>query len=150
MDSKFTSNPNDFQYEILPEKTIEYDLSFKVIVIGDTGVGKSCLTVRGIKNVFENVKDTTIGFEFFTLMIKFINEQQIIKLQIWDTCGQEIYRSLVTNFYRSATLAFIVYSLDNYQSFKNIDVWLREIRTNSSPEVKIILIGNKKDLEDER
>lgn len=99
-----------YNIEILPEDHSNYDLSFKVIVVGDSGVGKSCLTMRGTKNLFDDQYNATVGFEFFTFNCK-INDQ-IIKLQVWDTCGQEIYRSLITNFYRNSSLAFMVYSID--------------------------------------
>ena len=138
----------DFDYEILPDDHIEYDLSFKIIVIGDSGVGKSCLSTKATRNKFENDHCPTVGFEFFTFNIKI--ENKVIKLQIWDTCGQELYRSLITNFYRNSSLAIIVYAINSRESFKNIDMWLKELRTNSSPDTKVILIGNKIDLEDER
>ena len=82
--------------------------------------------------------------EIFTLFVKVNNK--LVKLQIWDTCGQEIYRSLISNFYRNSSLAVIVYSIDKKSSFKDIDLWLKELRLNSSPDIKIILIGNKSDL----
>ena len=73
-----------------------------------------------------------------------------MKLQIWDTCGQEVYRSLISSFYRSASLAIIVYSIENEDSFANIEKWLNDIKTQSNPDVKIFLIANKSDLEDKR
>ena len=75
---------------------------------------------------------------------------KVIKLQIWDTCGQEVYRSLITNFYRNASLAMLVYAINSRESFLHINQWLKEVRIQSHPDVKIILIGNKKDLENER
>ena len=103
-------------YEILPEDYPNYDLSFKVIVIGNSGVGKSCLSVKATKNIFTESYSATIGFEFFTFNIK-LNNNKVIKLQIWDTCGQEIYRSLITNFYRNCSLAIIVYSVTEYDIY---------------------------------
>ena len=126
----------------------KYDLSFKMIVIGDAGVGKSCLTSRACKDTFSYDYSATVGFEFFTFTTKIDNK--IIKLQIWDTCGQEIYRSLITNFYRNASLAMMVYAIDSKESFIHINQWLKEVKIQSNPDVKIVLIGNKKDLEDER
>ena len=126
----------------------KYDLSFKMIVIGDAGVGKSCLTGRAIKDKFLDSYSPTVGFEFLTFTTKI--EDKIIKLQIWDTCGQEAYRSLITNFYRNATLAMIVYSINSKESFIHISQWLKEIRVQSNPDIKIILIGNKSDLEENR
>ena len=130
------------------EDTSQYDLTFKMIVIGDPGVGKSCLTGRAIKDKFDGEYAPTIGFEFLTYTVKI--EDKIIKLQVWDTCGQEMYRSLITNFYRNASLAMMVYSIDSRESFIHINTWLKEIRLQSHPDVKIILIGNKNDLEDKR
>ena len=139
---------DNLQYEILSEEFIEYDLSFKIIVVGDSGVGKSCLTMKGTKNHFEECYSPTVGFEFFTFNIR-INDKNI-KLQIWDTCGQEAYRSLITSFYRNASLAILVYSIDNVNSFNNIEAWLNEIKSQANPETKVFLIGNKIDLEDQR
>ena len=104
-------NQNDkVDYEILPDDYPKYDLSFKIIIIGDSGVGKSCLSVKATKNIFENNYLATVGFEFFNFNIKL--GERVIRLQIWDTCGQEIYRSLITNFYRNSSLAFIVFAID--------------------------------------
>lgn len=96
--------------ELLPEDYSQYDISFKVIVIGDSYVGKSCITLKATKNAFESNYNTTVGFEFCSFNLKM--DEKIIKLQIWDTCGQEIYRSLVVNFYRSCSCAVIVFSID--------------------------------------
>ena len=126
----------------------KYDYSFKMIVIGDAGVGKSCLTNRAAKDKFISNYSPTIGFEFLSFSTNIDNK--IIKLQIWDTCGQEVYRSLITNFYRNASLAMMVYSIDSKESFLHINQWLKEVRIQSNPDVKIILIGNKADLENER
>ena len=141
-------NLKNLEYKILPEDYSKHDLSFKVIVIGDSGVGKSCITTKASKNIFEEIYTATIGFEFLTFNVKINNK--IIKLQIWDTCGQELYRSLITNFYRNASFAVLVYAINSKASFCNIEMWLKELRTHSNPDVKIILLGNKVDLEDYR
>ena len=125
----------------------KYDFTFKMIVIGDAGVGKSCLTGRAIKDKFET-EYTTVGYEILSFSTKIDNK--IIKLQIWDTCGQEVYRSLITNFYRNASLAMMVYSINSRESFIHINQWLKEVRIQSHPDVKIILVGNKADLINER
>ncbi len=143
-----TTTESEINYEILPEDYTQYDLSFKIIVIGDSGVGKSCLTNKATKNIFEESYNATVGFEFFSFNIKMF--EKIIKLQIWDTCGQELYRSLITNFYRNASLAIMVYAINNKDSFDNIDVWLKELKIHSNPDSKVFLIGNKIDLENER
>ena len=134
--------------QIINEELAQYDVSFKIIIIGDSFVGKSCLTIKAAKNVFENYYTSTVGFEFFSMLYK-INSK-IIRLQIWDTCGQEEYRSLIQNFYRNASLALLVYSIDKRTSFENLEVWLNEIKGRGSPDVKIFLVGNKNDLSENR
>ena len=149
--SASSENPKpeaNYKFEILPEDYTNFDLSFKLIVIGDSGVGKSCLTNNAVKNIFDESYNATVGFEFFTFNVK-VNDK-VVKLQIWDTCGQELYRSLITNFYRNSSLAIMVYAINSLESFSNIEMWLRELRTHSNPDAKVFLIGNKLDLENER
>jgi len=138
----------DYKYEILPEEYTQYDLSYKIIVIGDSGVGKSCLTTKATKNIFNTAYNSTIGFEFYSFNIK-INDKTM-KLQIWDTCGQELYKSLITNFYRNSSLAIMVYAINKQETFDNIDIWLKDLRMYSNPDAKVFLIGNKVDLENQR
>ena len=139
---------NDLNYEISNKDNSQFDLSFKLIVIGNSGVGKSCLTIKAIKNKFADFYYPTIGFEFFSFNLKI--EDVNIKLQIWDTCGQEAYRSIINSFYRNSSLAIIVYAIDDKQSFKDLESWLNDIKSKANPDIKIILIGNKVDLEDKR
>ena len=139
---------DNIKCEFIPEEMIKYDLSFKIIIIGDSGVGKSSLTLRATKNQFQDYYNATVGFEFFSQNIKM--DDTIIKLQMWDTCGQEIYRSLISSFYKNSSLAMIMYSLEDEESFRHLDYWIKEIKNNSNPDIKIILIGNKVDLEDKR
>ena len=139
---------DEIKTEVLPEDYTSYDLSFKMIVIGDAGVGKSCLTTKASKGIFDEAYSATVGFEFLVFNVK-INEK-VVKLQIWDTCGQEIYRSLISSFYRNASLAMMVYAIDSKESFNHIEAWLKEIKLQSNPDIKIFLIGNKIDLEDQR
>jgi small GTP-binding protein len=134
--------------QILSEDFPSFDFSFKIIIVGDSGVGKSCLSIKASRNFFEDFYSPTVGFEFLTFNVKV--EDKNIKLQIWDTCGQEVYRSLISSFYRSASLAVIVYSINSEESYNNIEKWLNDIKTQSNPDVKIFLIGNKADLEDKR
>ena len=138
----------DYDVEILDQENGKFELTFKIIIIGDSGVGKSCLAIRALKNIFESLYQPTIGFEFMSSYIRI--DGKIIKLQIWDTCGQEVYRSLISSFYNNASLAIMVYSINNENSFNNLDFWLNEIRTKANPDINIILIGNKNDLENER
>lgn len=139
---------DNLKTEIITDEAVKIDLSFKIIIIGDSGVGKSSLTLKATKDKFYDFYTATVGFEFFSFNIK-INDT-IIKLQIWDTCGQEIYRSLISSFYKNSALAMVVYSIDNEDSFRHIDYWIKELKNESNPDTKIILIGNKSDLEDKR
>ena len=134
--------------ENLPEDYPQYDLSFKLIFIGDSGVGKSCLTSKAVKNTFEDYYQATVGFEFLTFNIK-LNDK-VIKMQIWDTCGQEIYKSLISNFYRNSSLAVLVYAIDNKESFNHVENWLSDLKSQANPDVRIFLVGNKADLEEDR
>ena len=143
-----SENCDEIKAELLPEDCNQYDLCFKMIVIGDAGVGKSCLTAKDTKGMFEETYSATVGFEFMVFNVK-INDT-IVKLQIWDTSGQEIYRSLISSYYRNASLAMMVYAIDNKESFNHIEYWLKEIKLLSNPDIKIFLIGNKADLEEER
>jgi small GTP-binding protein len=136
---------NQLKCQVLADDFPSFDLSFKIIIVGDSGVGKSCLSIKASRNYFEDFYSPTVGFEFLTFNVKV--EDQNIKLQIWDTCGQEVYRSLISSFYRNASLAMIVYSIDSKDSFLHLDAWLKDVKLLSSPDVKVFLIGNKADLE---
>ena len=137
-------NIDDIKVKILKDEN-HHDLSFKIIIIGDPGVGKSCLTNQAIKNTFDETYSATVGFEFLTFILKL--DEKIVKLQIWDTCGQEAYRSLISGFYRNASLAMIVYSIESRESFAHINTWLKDVHLLCNPDVKVFLIGNKADLE---
>ena len=141
-------NENNFQIEVLTPELNYSDLTYKIIIIGDSGVGKSCLTIQAIQNKFIELYRATVGFEFMIFNIR-INKL-LIKLQIWDTCGQEVYKSLITNLYRNSSLAIIVYSVCNKNSFQHVESWIKELKTNSEKNIKIILVGNKTDLNNER
>ena len=142
------SKEQECKVEFLPEDYPQYDLSFKLIFIGDSSVGKSCLTAKAVKNNFEEYYQATVGFEFLTFNMK-VNDN-VIKLQIWDTCGQEIYKSLISNFYRNSSLAVLVYAIDNKESFNHVENWLSDLKSQANPDVRIFLVGNKADLEEDR
>ena len=139
---------DEFNIELLPEDFAQYDISFKIIVIGDSGVGKSCLTTQAVRNNFEEFYTATVGFEFLTFNMRINNN--VLKLQIWDTCGQEVYKSLISNFYRNSSLALILYAINNKDSFIHAETWLNDLKNQANPNVKVFLVGNKSDLENER
>lgn len=127
---------------------MSYSYLFKYIIIGDTSVGKSCLLLRLLDGHFREKHEITIGVEFGSKLLKVQNTE--IKLQIWDTAGQESFRSITRGYYRSAAAALLVYDITNLQSFRNVTKWLEEARMYGNPNLEIILVGNKSDLEIER
>ena len=116
---------------VLSDVPSSQDIAFKVIIVGDSGVGKSCLAMKAIKNTFTEGHNATVDFDFFTFCT-LINEATSCKLQIWDTCGQKTYKSLITSFYRNTSLAMMVYSIDSQESFEHIKTWHRELKIQSS------------------
>ena len=134
--------------EILYEYTTKYDIMFKIIIIGNSGVGKSCLTLRVTKNKYIDNYTPTIGYENSSLFFR-INEK-IIKFEIWDTCGQETYRSLIKSYYKNASLVILVYSVDDLTSYNNLKIWLNDIKSFTEEKIKMILVGNKIDINDDK
>ena len=135
---------NKDKIEILDGNINSFDKIFKILVIGESGVGKTSLTLRVAKNIFSENYVPTIGFETLSLFLK-INEK-IIKLEIWDTCGQEMYRPLIKSYYKGASMVILVYSIDNLNSFNKLNEWINNIREFSKENIKIFLIGNKIDI----
>jgi len=127
---------------------MSYAYLFKYIIIGDTGVGKSCLLLQFTDKRFQPVHDLTIGVEFGARMITIENRQ--IKLQIWDTAGQESFRSITRSYYRGAAGALLVYDITRRETFNHLTRWLEEARQNANQSMVIMLIGNKSDLDHRR
>jgi len=121
-----------------------YAYLFKYIIIGDTGVGKSCLLLQFTDKRFQPVHDLTIGVEFGARMVNIDNKQ--IKLQIWDTAGQESFRSITRSYYRGAAGALLVYDITRRETFNHLASWLEDARQHANPNMTIMLIGNKSDL----
>ncbi|KAL6567347.1 Ras-related protein ric2 [Orobanche gracilis] len=122
----------------------DYDYLFKVVLIGDSGVGKSNLLSRFTRNEFSLESKSTIGVEFATRSLTV--DGKIIKAQIWDTAGQERYRAITSAYYRGAVGALLVYDITRHSTFENIERWLRELRDHTDPNIVVMLIGNKSDL----
>ena len=117
---------------------------YKMILIGNTGVGKTSLIQKALKNEFSPHIQSTIGFQYSNI-IATVNSKKIL-LQTWDICGQDLFHSLIDSFYKRAIL---VYSIDDRESFEALDFWLGEIRTYARKINKIVLVGNKKDIDRE-
>ncbi|XP_046605476.1 ras-related protein Rab-8A isoform X3 [Neodiprion virginianus] len=125
-----------------------YDYLFKLLLIGDSGVGKTCVLFRFSEDAFNTTFISTIGIDFKIRTIDLDNKK--VKLQIWDTAGQERFRTITTAYYRGAMGIMLVYDVNNERSFENIKNWIRNIEENASADVEKMLLGNKCDLADRR
>ncbi|KAK5634987.1 hypothetical protein RRF57_010699 [Xylaria bambusicola] len=123
------------------ELTIFLDI---VVLIGDSGVGKSNLLSRFTRNEFNLDSKSTIGVEFATRSIQV--DSKTIKAQIWDTAGQERYRAITSAYYRGAVGALLVYDISKHQTYENVTRWLKELRAHADANIVIMLVGNKSDL----
>eukprot|EP00028_Trichosphaerium_sp_Am-I-7-wt_P000763 CAMPEP_0168522382 /NCGR_PEP_ID=MMETSP0405-20121227/9315_1 /TAXON_ID=498012 /ORGANISM="Trichosphaerium sp, Strain Am-I-7 wt" /LENGTH=206 /DNA_ID=CAMNT_0008543975 /DNA_START=19 /DNA_END=639 /DNA_ORIENTATION=+ len=132
----------------LPQRQLPYQYLFKYIIVGDTAVGKSCLLLQFTDKRFQPQHDLTIGVEFGSRTITIDNKQ--IKLQIWDTAGQEKFRSITRSYYRGAAGALLVYDITRRETFEHVSSWLEDCRKYSNGNIVIMLIGNKVDLENNR
>ena len=128
--------------------TEEYDLMFKILLLGDSGVGKSSLLLRYTKNEFNVDMRSTIGVEFALKYLKIDNF--LLKVQIWDTAGMERYRSITSAYYKGAKGVIIVYDICRQKSFEDVDNWIDDFKSKADEDAVILLIGNKNDLDDKR
>ena len=126
-------------------KKEDYDFLYKIVMIGDSGVGKSNLLTRFTKNEFSEDTKVTIGVEFATRNVPV--DGKVAKAQIWDTAGQERYRAITSAYYRGAFGALIVYAVNSKESFNNVKKWLNELREGADKNIAIMLVGNKNDLD---
>ncbi|XP_068689905.1 ras-related protein Rab-8A-like [Montipora foliosa] len=125
-----------------------YDFLFKLLLIGDSGVGKTCVLFRFSEDAFNSTFISTIGIDFKIRTIELDGKK--IKLQIWDTAGQERFRTITTAYYRGAMGIMLVYDITNEKSFENIKNWIRNIEEHASSDVEKMVLGNKCDMEDRR
>ena len=128
--------------------TEEFDLIFKIVLIGDSGVGKTNLLGRYLKKEYKEETKATVGVEFGEK--KYELNGLKIKAQIWDTAGQERYKAITSMYYKGAKGALIVFDLSSKNTFQNVEKWYNEIKKTADPNINLILIGNKSDLKDKR
>jgi len=126
----------------------EYDYLFKLLLIGDSGVGKSCLLLRFADDTYTESYISTIGVDFKIRTIELYGKT--IKLQIWDTAGQERFRTITSSYYRGAHGIIVVYDVTDQESFNNVKQWLHEIDRYACENVNKLLVGNKSDLTSKR
>ena len=125
-----------------------YDHMFRYIIVGDMAVGKSCLLLQFTDHKFRHQHELTIGVEFGGKTIEVKNKN--VKIQIWDTAGQEAFQAITRTYYKGAIGALLVYDITRKETFDHINKWLNEVKLNGSKDICCILIGNKKDLEEQR
>ena len=130
---------------ILPIESAAPDMLLKIVLTGDSGVGKTNLLSQFSKNTFNPDSKTTIGVEFATKTVKVAGKT--VKAQIWDTAGQERYRAITSSYYKNANAAMVVYDITSSISFQSVQRWLKEVRENSDTNIVIMIVGNKSDLE---
>ena len=124
------------------------DYTFKYIIVGNAAVGKSNISYRFSKGKFFEKYQPTIGLDFAYKILKI--KEKMCKIQIWDTAGQECFKSISRGYYKSSVCALIVYDITDRESFNDVGTWVEECRNNSPKTVTMILVGNKSDLDDKR
>lgn len=123
--------------------TTEYDLLFKLLLVGDSGVGKTCLLLRFADDTYMTQYISTIGVDFKIRTIDL--DGKIVKLQIWDTAGQERFRTITSSYYRGAHGIVVVYDVTDRESFLNVKTWMEEVKRYATDNVRCLLVGNKID-----
>lgn len=134
--------------QIIPAEGADPDLLLKIVLIGESGVGKTNLLSRFSRDQFNPNSKSTIGVEFATKT--FNVEDKNVKVQIWDTAGQERYRAITSAYYRGAVGAMLLYDITSSLTFSSLERWLKELRENSDPNIIVMLVGNKSDLTEYR
>lgn len=124
--------------------------SFKLVLLGESAVGKSSIVHRFVKNTFDDMRESTIGAAFLTQSISLPEVNTTVKFEIWDTAGQERYKSLAPMYYRSANAALCVYDITSSSSFAKAQDWIKELNRQAPEGIVVALVGNKADLADER
>ena len=125
-----------------------YEIMVKVVLVGDSGVGKTNIMRKYLKNQFREDSKATVGVEFGSKQFTVENHQ--IKAQIWDTAGQERYKAITSAYYKGAKGAFVVYDITRKNTFETVNKWVSDISAAADKKITLILIGNKNDLEDQR
>ena len=134
----------NLEMAVMGSEMDHYDHLFKIVLIGDSGVGKSNLLLRYTQDQFKINSQSTIGVEFATRSIQI--EDSYVRAQIWDTAGQERYRAITNAYYRNAVGALLIYDITKRNTFDNINRWYSELREHADHNIVVLLVGNKCDL----
>ncbi|KAK8882702.1 hypothetical protein M9Y10_045344 [Tritrichomonas musculus] len=124
------------------------DFSVKTVIIGDSGVGKTCILTRFTRDFFDETSQPTLGVEFLAKIVE--TPKHRIELQLWDTAGQELFRSVTRGYYRGSLIAYLVFDITQHSTFDNLEKWQADIKEVALPNVITVLIGNKSDLAEDR
>ncbi|KAK4430961.1 Ras-related protein RA [Sesamum alatum] len=125
------------------------NLRVKLVLLGDSGVGKSCIVLRFVRGQFDPTSKVTVGASFLSQTIA-LQDSTTVKFEIWDTAGQERYAALAPLYYRGAAVAVVVYDITNPESFAKAQYWVKELQKHGSPDIVMALVGNKADLHEKR
>ncbi|KAL8224141.1 hypothetical protein R6Q57_019616 [Mikania cordata] len=125
------------------------NLRVKLVLLGDSGVGKTCIVLRFVRGQFDPTSKVTVGASFLSQTIA-LQDSTTVKFEIWDTAGQERYAALAPLYYRGAAVAIIAYDITNPDSFHKAQHWVKELQKHGSPDIVLALVGNKADLQDKR
>lgn len=125
------------------------NLRVKLVLLGDSGVGKSCIVLRFVRGQFDPTSKVTVGASFLSQTIA-LQDSTTVKFEIWDTAGQERYAALAPLYYRGAAVAVVVYDITSPESFSKAQYWVKELQKHGSPDIVMALVGNKADLQDNR
>ena len=128
---------------------MEEEIVYKVLLLGDSSVGKTCFLLRYCDKSFQDVHLSTIGLDYRLKSMTLKNSKNI-KLQIWDTAGQDRFRAITKNYYKGANGIILIYDVTNMQTYENVKNWISQIKEEASPNVIIYLVGNKIDVPDEQ
>ncbi|CAM8899009.1 unnamed protein product [Rhodiola kirilowii] len=125
------------------------NLRVKLVLLGDSGVGKSCIVLRFVRGQFDPTSKVTVGASFLSQTIA-LQDSTTVKFEIWDTAGQERYAALAPLYYRGAGVAVVVYDITSIDSFSKAQYWVKELQKHGSPDIVLALVGNKADLQENR
>ncbi|KAL7148244.1 hypothetical protein ABFS83_06G165400 [Erythranthe nasuta] len=125
------------------------NLKVKLVLLGDSGVGKSCIVLRFVRGQFDPTSKVTVGASFLSQTIA-LQDSSTVKFEIWDTAGQERYAALAPLYYRGAAVAVVVYDITSPESFSKAQYWVKELQKHGSPDIVMALVGNKADLHERR
>ena len=133
----------------MQEQKMGDECVYKILLLGDTTVGKTCFLMKYTDKVFNEIHMATIGLDY-RLKTMTLKNGKTVKIQIWDTAGQDRFRAITKNYYKSAHGVILIYDITSIQTFENVKGWITQIREEAPPNIVIYIVGNKIDIDEER